>query len=92
MKDPASLHGVTFDDGISAFSDPMAYAEFDAEHSDLSEERWKLVGVSQNLRIVAVVFTLRSHGYEEETTRIVTVRGATPKERTRYEVRFRHNG
>lgn len=67
-------HGISFDEAATALLDPMALAQEDDHSRD--EARWVLIGMSQEARLLAVVYTLR----DEETVRLISARRATRKE------------
>ena len=72
------IHGVRFDDATSAFYDPFVLTVGDDLHSE-HEERRILIGMTDDLRLVTVVYTMRG-----EVTRIISARRATARERARY--------
>ena len=74
-------HGVSFEQGITAFDDPYSLIAPDPEHSSLTEVREWLIGKS-DMGVVVVVFTVRQPG---NVHRIVSARKAKRKERRRYE-------
>jgi uncharacterized protein len=54
-----SKHGVSFDEAKTVFTDPL-YVDFYApDHSD-DEERYIIVGVSQQRRLLIVAYTDRT--------------------------------
>jgi uncharacterized DUF497 family protein len=71
-------HGINFRDAVYVFSDPFAlsipddYAEY--------EERWLLVGLNLKNQVLLVVHTFR----DGDTTRIISARKATNKEKSTY--------
>jgi uncharacterized DUF497 family protein len=74
-------HGVSFEDGASAFGDPLGRIESDPRHS-VGEERFVLMGFSRGQRFLAVMFA--EHG---ETILLISARRATRRERREYEER-----
>ena len=72
-------HGVSFEEAATALLDPMALAQEDAasEH----EPRWVLIGMSAQMRILTVVYTLR----RQDRVRLISARKATNTERKQYE-------
>ncbi len=72
-------HGVSFQEAATAFGDPLAMTYFDPDHSDL-EDRYLTFGSSENGRLLIV-----SHADRGKTTRIISARAATPRERRAYE-------
>lgn len=75
----ARKHAVTFDEAATAFGDPLALLMSDPDHS-LAEERYTLLGMSNQQRLLVVSFVERS-----PRTRLISARRATRRERRRYE-------
>ena len=73
-------HGVSFSEAATVFYDPTAIVFDDPEHSQ-EEDRFLIIGFSQNERLCIV-----SHCYrgEDEIIRIISARKATAKERKVY--------
>lgn len=76
-------HGVDFRDAVYAFADPHALNLPDDEHSE-GEERWVLLGMIPDGRLLLVVHSDRSHG----AIRVISARRATRNERTAYQARL----
>ena len=74
-----SKHGVSFEEALTAFADPLARI-FDDEDYSVEEQREILVGHSAKERLLVVCFT--SQG---ESVRIFSARKATRRERKDYE-------
>mgnify|MGYP001605807418 CR=1 FL=1 len=74
-------HGVSFDEAKSVFYDEFAIQFYDDENSD-SEERFLMLGVSNNSRILLVCHCERGDG---EIIRIISARKATKNERKHYQ-------
>ncbi len=72
-------HGVSFDEAATVFADPLYIDFFDPEHSD-DEHRYIRVGGSERRRVLVVSYTER-----RGTTRLISARLATKKERQAYE-------
>ena len=72
-------HGVSFKEAESVFGDPLGRIRTDPRHS-VEEERFVLLGVSRERRLLAVMFAERG-----EAIRIISARRATPRERRDYE-------
>jgi uncharacterized DUF497 family protein len=72
-------HGVSFDEAMTAFSDPLSVTIDDPQHSR-GEHRFVLFGLSRQGRVLAVV-----HADREQTTRIISARLTTRHERRQYE-------
>jgi uncharacterized DUF497 family protein len=81
-------HGITFDDAMKVFDDPFALTEQDRIQD--GELRWRTIGVLEGLVIAFVAHTVRYEG-PDELIRIISVRRATRKERTRYEQNRQEN-
>jgi len=71
-------HGVGFDEAATALLDPMALAQED--DTSAGEARWVLVGMSIDVRLLTVVYTLRA----ENRIRLISARKATRKEASAY--------
>jgi uncharacterized protein len=71
-------HGVSFDEALTAFSDPLSLTVFDPD-SSLEEDRFVLQGVSSLERLLVVVHTDRG-----DAIRIISARIATRSERRSY--------
>ena len=72
-------HAVSFQEAETVFGDPLGRIVADPRHSE-DEERYVLLGVSHQQRLLAVMFTER-----EEQIRIISARLATRHERKNYE-------
>lgn len=72
-------HGVSFEEAITAFDDPLYLDFFDPDHSD-DEFRYIRVGCSEQRRVLVVSYTERS-----DVTRLISARPATQDERQAYE-------
>lgn len=73
-------HGVSFEEAESVFLDEHARLIGDPDHSD-SEDRFVLLGMSAQLRLLVVVHVYRE---SNELIRIISARKATTKERKFY--------
>ncbi len=73
------VHGITFDEASTAFSDTMSLTIFDPLHST-DEDRLILIGSSHQNRLLVVVHTERS-----DKIRLISARKATKHERETYE-------
>ena len=73
-------HGISFEEAQTVFFDENAIEFDDPDHS-LNEERFILLGLNQNLRVLVVC-----HCYRKDDTeiRIITARKATKKEQIVY--------
>ena len=72
-------HGVTFDEAVTVFADPLANIFDDPDHSG-NERRELIIGHSAEQRLLVVSFTER-----KRRTRIISARQATARERKDYE-------
>jgi len=72
-------HGVSFDEAKTVFDDLFNVDFFDPKHS-ADENRFIIVGQSENERILIVSYTER-----DDKIRIINARKVTPKERRDYE-------
>lgn len=72
-------HGVSFEDALSVFGDPLATTIRDPDHS-LDEERFLTTGVSKGQRLIIV-----SHTEREGRLRIISAPAVTAAERRQYE-------
>lgn len=77
-------HGVTFDEAKTAFADEDAIVVEDPDHS-ATEERFYLLGVSAQLRLLVVVHCYRA---EDSVIRLMSAWKATPSERAQYGARW----
>ncbi len=73
-------HDVSFDEATSVFDDPLFLTFADPEHS-LQEQRFIIMGESAKGRLLVIAYTDR----ENNTTRLISARLATRKERKNYE-------
>ena len=72
-------HGISFEEAASVFQDESALLIADPDHSH-HEDRFILLGMSEQTRILVVVHCERGNHI-----RIISARRATPKERKQYE-------
>jgi uncharacterized DUF497 family protein len=72
-------HGVSFDEAVTVFYDPLAATFSDPDHSE-GERRLIAVGYSSRNRLVVVCHTDRRAGI-----RLISARRATRGERSRHE-------
>ena len=72
-------HGVTFDEAVTVFGDPLAATFDDPDHSR-RERRFITVGYSGRGRLLVVCHTERGGA-----VRVISARRATPHERNRHE-------
>jgi len=74
-------HGVSFEEAVSVFYDPLAKITSDPDHSD-EENRFILIGHSRNGRLLFVVHV---HRDRKATVRIISARKATKRETRDFE-------
>ena len=72
-------HNVTFEEASTVFGDTLSLTIYDEEHSE-DEDRWIIIGMSIQQRLLVVVHTDRG-----DTIRIISARRATVHERKTYE-------
>ncbi len=75
----ARKHGVTFDEASTVFGDPIGLLMPDPDHA-LNEERYLVLGMSNQQRLLVVAFAERP-----PRTRLISARRAKPRELRRYE-------
>jgi hypothetical protein len=74
-------HGVSFDEAKTVFSDEYARLIADPDHSQ-QEERFLLMGVSNQLRLLLVCHCYREEGGQ---IRVISARKANKLEQKQYE-------
>lgn len=72
-------HGVTFEEAVSVFRDPLYIDFYDPDHS-IDEHRYLIIGQSVAGRLLIVSYTERDQG-----VRLISAREATSPERRAYE-------
>lgn len=73
-------HGVSFDEAVTVFKDPLAFIFDDTAHSE-EEQREIIIGISTLRRIVLACFVERM----ENVIRLISARPATRQEIKDYE-------
>ena len=73
-------HGISFDEAVTVFKDPLAFIFDDTAHSE-QEHREIIIGMSALRRMILVCFVERV----ENTVRIISARPATRQEIKDYE-------
>lgn len=76
-------HGISFEDALEVFSDPMHLPVQDG-HVD-GEERWRTTGYVEFMGVIVVAHTIRDENAEREVIRIISARRAERWERRVYE-------
>ncbi len=74
-----SKHGISFDEAMTVFYDPLYVDFFDPDHSE-EEHRYIIIGHSQQGHLLIVSYTER-----ENVIRLISARETTRKERLAYE-------
>ena len=74
-----SKHGVSFEDAVTVFGDPLSDTVPDPDHS-LEEHRFIIIGSTESGKILVV-----AHTDDGQTVRIISAREATHGERQFYE-------
>ena len=74
-----SKHGVSFDEAKTVFDDPLYIDFYDPDYSD-EEDRYIIIGESQQRRLLIVSYTERDH-----KIRLISAREVTKKEKEDYE-------
>ncbi len=77
-------HGVSFEEAVTTFNDENGLDWTDLEHS-VGEDRRKRLAISDASRILITVYTSRRLRNGKETTRIISSRRASRRERKAYE-------
>ncbi len=75
-----SKHKIDFEEAKTVFYDPSALLIYDPDHSE-AEERFIIMGMSQNLKILVVCHCYRSN---DEVIRIISARKADKDEIKQY--------
>ena len=75
-------HGVSFEEASSVFYDDFAVQFYDKEHSQLEEDRFLILGVSNTSKMLMVCHCEKE---SENVLRIFSARKATKKERKFYQ-------
>ena len=75
-KSNQKKHGVSFVEAQSVFYDEYAMQFFDDEHSSQSEQRFLMLGMSANQRLLLVCHCVRNN----QAIRIISARKATKTE------------
>ncbi|HET6852999.1 MAG TPA: BrnT family toxin [Pyrinomonadaceae bacterium] len=72
-------HGVSFEEAVTVFSDPLSNTFPDPDHSHY-EHRFIIIGAAESGKILVV-----AHTDDESSVRIISAREATSGERKCYE-------
>jgi len=79
-KQNLTKHGVSFDEAVTAFYDPLSATFTDPDHSE-NEQRYLTIGSSSQGQLLVV-----AHADKGENVRIISARCATAHERKKHEV------
>ncbi len=79
-KQNIKKHKVSFEEASTVFYDEKANEYFDTSHS-AGEDRFLMLGLSSQLRILVISYSIRKKGSE---IRIISARKATTKEEMVY--------
>jgi len=74
-------HGVSFEEASSVFYDEFAVQFYDDGHSELEEDRFLVLGISNNFRMLMICHCEKQSG---NVLRIISARKATKNERKFY--------
>jgi uncharacterized DUF497 family protein len=77
-------HGVTFDQAMGVFADPLALSRLDDDQR-ADEERWITLGMAGVGRLLLVVHTHIELSGDRIAIRIISARRATRREARQYE-------
>jgi uncharacterized DUF497 family protein len=72
-------HGVSFEQAVYALKDPFRRIAYDQDHSDVYEDRWKVIGNAGGV----MLFVVESE-VDDDTVRIITARFANSREKADY--------
>ena len=79
----AAKHGVTFDEAMTVFRDPLSRSMLDQDSSP-SEERWVTIGETTSGNLLVVVHTWNDIDPDRSVVRIISVRRPTAGEARQY--------
>jgi uncharacterized DUF497 family protein len=81
----ASKHGVTFEQAIEVFKEPMALTLYEDVESTSDEDRWVTLGLVNNQHYLLVVHTYHEPSGNNVAIRVISARRATKHEIKQYE-------
>ncbi len=81
----ATKHGITFEQAMTVFNDPMALTIFDEDNSGNDEDRWITLGEANGQHYLVVVHTYRDQQNNTVMIRLISARAATTHEIKQYE-------
>lgn len=79
----AAKHGVTFDEAMTVFRDPLARSIMDRDPAS-AEERWVTLGETPTGNLLVVVHTWTELDPDRYTVRIISARRPTASEARQY--------
>lgn len=79
----AQKHGVTFEEAMAVFRDPLARSILDPDHGP-GEERWITLSETTAGNLLVVVHTWRDIDPDRSLVRIISARRATRNEARQY--------
>ena len=79
----AAKHGVTFEEAMMVFRDPLARSILDRDHGS-EGERWVTLGETPAGNLLVVVHTWTELDPDRYTVRIISARRPTPSEARQY--------
>ena len=79
----ASKHGVTFEEAMTVFRDPLARSILDPNHGT-DDERWVTIGQASAGNLLVVVHTWVDMEADRSAVRIISARRPTANEARQY--------
>jgi uncharacterized DUF497 family protein len=76
-------HGVTFDEAMAIFADPLLLTIADPDHDGV-EERWVSVGENDKGRLILAVHTFVEREIQNVVIRLISARRPTKNEARQY--------
>jgi hypothetical protein len=82
-KEPTNIkkHGISFEEASSVFYDDFALQFYDDSHSELEEDRFLMLGMSNKAKMLMVCYCEKQRG---NVLRIISARKATKNEQKFY--------
>ena len=77
-------HGVSFEDAMAVFRDPLALSQPDDDHS-LGEERWVTLGLNAQTKLLLVVHTYFEQNEDYVVIRLISARPPSRAETRQYQ-------